>query len=484
MLGKSSRLKQGVAPALRALGSLAGGRSARVLTGRRPENVSGSFLSPTVREVVTLAWPIAVAMLGETAMGIVDTKLVGALGAEALGGVGVAAMFMFLCYSLVSGTMRGVKVRAAWALGEGRRGEAIRYAQAGAVIAFTSGLVIWVVGRDISWAVRALGVDRALVEPAREFFAARTILAPATCLVFALNQWRQGVGDTRTTMRLGVLANVINAALAWALIHGHAGLPRLGVRGAGYATATAELLQCLALASILVRESRAATGAKRPETSLKRALGEVASLGLPTGLQFGAEMLAFTAFTAILGGLGAREIAAHQVALAIIRVSFLPGVAVSEAGSVLVGKALGANDLRRADRVTRAALKIATSFMALCGLGFAFGGALLARGFTADAGVIEVVRRLLLVGALFQVLDAVHIVLRGALRAARDVRAIALLGISIVWVCMPGAAWLFGARLGLGAVGGWFGFVGETTLGAAALWWRWKHGAWRERHAV
>ena len=73
-------------------------------------------------------------------------------------------------------------------------------------------------------------------------------------------------------------------------------------------------------------------------------------------------------------------------------------------------------------------------------------------------------------GLTLQVLDAVHIVLRGALRAARDVRAIALIGISIVWVCMPGAAWLFGAKLGLGAVGGWFGFVGETTLGAAALW--------------
>jgi len=84
-----------------------------------------------------------------------------------------------------------------------------------------------------------------------------------------------------------------------------------------------------------------------------------------------------------------------------------------------------------------------------------------------------------IVAAVFQVLDAVNIVLRGALRGTKDVKVAACIGIVVVWVCVPLSAWFFGQRLGLGAVGGWLGFLGETTLGAAATWWRWRSGPWR-----
>src|SRR5687767_6133679 len=71
----------------------------------------------TLRDLVGLAWPIATAMLGETAMGLVDTKLVGGIGAAALGGVGVATSLMYLNYAALYGLMRGVKVRTAYAVG-------------------------------------------------------------------------------------------------------------------------------------------------------------------------------------------------------------------------------------------------------------------------------------------------------------------------------------------------------------------------------
>lgn len=435
-----------------------------------------------MREVSTLAWPIAVAMLGETAMGLVDTRLVGALGPAAIGGVGVATVLMYLCYAVVMGLMRGVKVRVAWAVGEGRPGDALRYAQAGALVGACAGAVVWLLARDASWALRALGVDRALVGPALGFLGARAWGAPGLCVLSALTQWRQGAGDTRTSMRVGLAGNVVNALLAYALIHGRFGAPRLGVAGAGYATAFTETLQCAALVYLFVSERRAApraTGAR-----LRDALREVGAVGVPTGAQFGAEMLAFTTFTALLGSLGADEIAAHQVALATIRASFLPGIAVAEAASVLVGRALGRGELREADRVVVAALQLAGGFMALCGVAFAlFGGAIVAV-FTDDAAVVALARQLLLVAAVFQLLDAFNIVLRGALRGARDARAVALLGVAIVWTCVPGAAWLLGREMGLGAFGGWCGFVAETLLGSVAFGLRWAYGAWRRPYAT
>jgi len=474
------RLKRWVAPGLR---SLAGGCSVRPDAGERPKKLDQNSVTDTRRQVVTLAWPIAVTMLGDTAMGLVDTKLVSGLGAAALGGVGIATMIMWLNYAIVFGVMRGVKVRTAHAVGEGRADVSLAYVKAGLLVSFLSGVFVFLLGRDATWAFVRLGVDPATVPYARDFLAARTWGAVSICMLSALVQYRQGRGDSRSPMIVGLLGNVLNAGLAYSLIYGRFGLPALGVRGAGYGTAIAETLEVVILLALVGREARV-TKKSLERMPLRKALSEVAEIGLPTGLQFGAEMLAFTTFTAILGGLGANEIAGHQVAMAILRTSFLPGIAVAEAASVLVGKALGARHLSEADRVTRASIGLAAGFMTLCGLFFAFGGGILARQFTSDPQLFAVVRKLLLVAAIFQTLDAVTIVLRGALRGAKDVRAVMIIGITVVWCCVPGAAYVFGRVVGLGALGGWLGFIGETSISAALFWWRWTRGAWRSDYAA
>ena len=444
--------------------------------------------STPTRELVQLAWPIAAAMLGETAIGLVDTKLVGGLGAGALGGVGIATTLMFLCYSVVFGIMRGVKVRTAHAIGEGRPLDGFVFARSGVLMGALLGVFIMVACRDVSGVLRALGTDPAIVPFARDFLAAVTLGAPQTCALAALIQHRQAIGDSRTPMVVGIAGNLFNALFAWGLIYGRFGLPAFGVRGGGWATATTETLEVAVMIALLLRSERKArelAGAdeRRRVLTFRKASHDVAGLGVPTGLQFGAEMLAFTAFTAVLGGIGQHEIAAHQIALSVIRVSFLPGVAVGEAASVMVGRALGRRELSEADAVVRSGLKVAVGFMAACGVFFAVGGGLVAEFFSEDPAVVVVARRLLLLAALFQVLDAVNIVLRGSLRGAKDVRVAALIGIGVIWLCVPTAAYFLGKVAGLGALGGWVGFVGETTFASILLWRRWSRGAWRKDYA-
>jgi multidrug resistance protein, MATE family len=459
---------------------------ARDLTDReRPSADSGTFKkqpSPT-REVITLAWPIAAAMLGETAIGLVDTKLVGGLGAAALGGVGLGTTIMFLGYAVVFGLMRGVKIATAHAIGEGRERDGFAYARAGVLLGFALGLVELAVTRDVSPLLRALGADPEIIPYARDFLAAITLGAPATCALAALIQHRQAIGDSRTPMIVGIAGNLFNASFAWALIYGRLGFPALGVRGGGYATAITECLELSAMLWLLLREQRVGTpAATQPSLSLRKAAREVLAIGGPTGVQFAFEMTAFTMFTVILGSIGAGEIAAHQIALNTIRVSFLPGVAIAEAASVLIGQSLGRRDLAGADAYTKSALRIAVGFMALCGVFFALGGGLVAEFFSRDATVGAIARRLLLVAAVFQVLDAVNIVLRGALRGAKDVRLVMLIGVGSVWFCVPTAAWFLGRQMGLGALGGWLGFIAETIVAAGLFWLRWKHGGWRTRY--
>lgn len=467
------RLKRWVAP---GLGFLTGGRRLRPDTGSRLHGRSGDGRASTISELVELAWPIATAMLGETALGLVDTKLVGGLGSAALAGVGLATTLLFFGYAMIFGLMRAVKVRAAHAVGEGRPHDAIRYAEAGAVIGAVAGVLLFAVSRDVSPALALLGVDATMIPAARDFVAARTYGAVGTCAGAALIQYLQGMGDARTTMSVGILGNLVNAGLGYALIYGRLGLPALGVRGAGYGTAVTELLELGALLTVVVVRARAAP---RPVLGRRAALAEVATLGVPTGLHFVMEGAAFTTFTTLLGGMGTEQMAAHQIAMNVMRASFLPGVAVAEAASVLVARALGRRRLDEADEVARAGLALGVGFMTLCGIVFALFGASIARGFADDPEVIAVTRKLLLVAAVFQTLDAVNMVLRGALRGARDVRWVALVGTTVAWITIPGAAYLLGRLAGWGAVGGWIGFVFETTIASALMGWRWSRGPWR-----
>jgi len=488
-----SRLKRKVAHGARSsaqvstTASVTQGRSVDDPAEGRPRSgVWFSFHNRITRELFQLAWPIAAAMLGETAIGLVDTKLVGGLGAAALGGVGLATTMMFLAYALSFGAMRGVKVRVAHAIGEGRPHDAFAYARAGVVMGGAFGVVVMLVFRDAGPVLLRLGADPDIIPYAREFLAAVTLGAPATCALAALIQHRQATGDPRTPMVVGIAGNAFNALFAWGLIYGHFGLPTLGVRGAGYATATTETLELAIMLALLLRdERRAADGGAFASGRLpfSRAVRAISELGLPTGIQFAAETLAFTAFTVVLGSIGKEEIAAHQIALNVIRVSFLPGIAVSEAASVLVGRALGRRRLHEADAAVRSGLGLAVGFMAACGLAFAVFGGALGRFFSSDPVVVKNAQTLLFVAAVFQVLDAVNIVLRGALRGAKDVRVVMVIGVLVVWSCVPTAAFFLGKLCGMGALGGWLGFVAETTIGAIVFWLRWKRGGWRKDYA-
>jgi MATE family multidrug resistance protein len=433
----------------------------------------------TRQKLVALAWPVCVAMLGDTAMGVVDTKLVGGLGAAALGGVGIATTLMYVAYSIAFGVMRGVKVRTAFAIGEGRPQDGVRYAQAGLAIGAAMGVLFAVAAWRAEPLLWALHIDGAMVPHARAFLFARAFGAPAICMFSALVQHRQAMGDTRTPMRVGLIANVVNALVAWSLVYGHFGVPALGVRGAGLATAGVEWMNVAVFAALL----RSERFAKASSISIRQAMREVGRVGFPTGAQFGLEMLAFTTFTAILGAIGAEQIAAHQIAMTVIRTSFLPGVAIAEAASILVGQSLGARRLDEADRVTKAAMLLAAGFMTAMGLLFASFGRSIAGVFADEPPVIAVARRLLLVAAVFQTLDAVTIVLRGCLRGAQDVRVVAVVGVSVAWCCIPSAAWLLGRQLGWGAFGGWCGFVAETSIAAAIFMRRWSRGSWRRAYA-
>jgi MATE family multidrug resistance protein len=414
-----------------------------------------------------LAWPIGVSMLSYSVMTLVDTLFVGRLGATALAGVSVGgvAFFTLLCFGF--GLLRSVKVLVSQAVGSGR-GDVLRFVGAGLTLAVVLGVAELGGGWLVAEGLHLVTASEAVATHAGDYLRVRMIGAPLVLVAVALRESRYGSGDSTTPMRATLAANLANVALDYVLIFPLG----MGVRGAAWACVAAALVEAgwLGLAQ---RQSGFGLG--------RRALAEVGAvwrLGWPLGLQMLLEVGTFAVLTAIFASMSEVDVAAHQIALQVVHISFLPAFALGEAASVLVGQAIGARQHRLVPAVARRTLLVAAGYTGLCGLVFALFASRIAGVFTADADLVRTAARLLWVAAAFQVFDAANIVARCVLRGTGDVRYPAVISVATAWLCTPPLALGLGYGLGLGVLGGWLGICVEIMLGAALLWWRLERRHW------
>ncbi len=427
-----------------------------------------SWESRPARALITLSWPIAVSTISYSVMTLVDTLFVARLGAAPLAGVGLGgtAAFMVLCFAM--GSLRAVNVLIAQARGAGNNGKARTILGGGLWLAFGFGVLCLVVGEGVAWLLPALSASALAGESARDYLAVRVLAAPVVLVFVALREARYGQGDSRMPMVAGVVANVGNIGLNSLFVLAL----DMGVTGAALATVFAHVIEAGVL--VLAQRSR---GFGLREASARDVLS-VLKVGLPTGLQFFLELGSFAVLTAILARISDVELASHQIALQVVHFAFLPGVAVAEAAAVLAGEAVGARRMRLVNVVARRGLLLSGGWGALCTVVLLTCGDVMARSFTADPLLVARTADLLLVAALFPIVDGIGVVGRGALRGAGDVRWPALVGVLAAWALTPLSTWTLGLWLGMGAKGAWLGLCGEILLASTLFWYRLEGGGW------
>ncbi len=423
--------------------------------------------SETTREVIQMAWPLAVSLLSDTLMGVVDTLAMGRIGTVPQAGVGLGATLGYLAVSFGRGLSSGPQAMVAASDGAGDRARLVASGSAGVWLGAAAGAV----GTLVLLALDALALDALVGDPevaraTSEYLGVRAFAVPLTLAGMGLLAGLQGIGDTRARMRIAIVGNVANAVLDGVFIFGLGPIPALGARGAALATVLSSALMTL----LYWRRYRALIGPLigPPLEVLRRA----AEVGVPAGLQGLVNVSAFSVMNVLLARAGPAHLAASQIVLQIASVSFLPGAGIGEAGGVLIGRHLGGRRPTEAGEVLRVSRILAVIVMGMCGLGFALGGRDLAGLFSHDPEVIGLAATLLLFAAGFQILDALAMVHLCALRSVGDTRFSFVLTSVCAWgVTVPLTA-ILGVRLGWGATAAWLGLTVEIAVLAAITGWR------------
>jgi multidrug resistance protein, MATE family len=439
------------------------------LTADPPAAVVTPTLAEELSALLRLAVPLALANFGQTLIGAVDTAVVGRLGELELGATGLGNSVFFTAAVLGLGLMLGLDPLVAQALGAGERGRARRALWQGVWLAVAIGVPLTLVTIVAGSMLERFGIGAPSAEQTRLYLAARAPSLIPFLLFVAARSYLQAAGITRPMVVAVVLANLVNLPLSWILVFGSAplGLPALGVAGAAWASSACTVIQLAVLAAAvraIPLENAAAERRPDPEL-LKKSL----AVGTPIGLCLLAEFGIFSLVNVLMGSLGTRALAAHQVAITIASATFMVPVGIGAAAAVRVGRAVGKADAAGARLAGFLSIGVGAAFMLLAAAAFLLAPRLLAGVVTTEVAVIEAVVPLLMVAAVFQLSDGVQAVAAGALRGAGDTRFALLATLAGHYLVGLPIGVLLAFWLELGAVGLWWGLVAGLTAVALAL---------------
>ncbi len=432
-----------------------------------------------VPEMTRMAWPIALSMISYAAATLIDTIFVSPLGADALAGVSLGGVVAFTCISFALGALRGIKVATSHAVGAGQAHRAVSIRRVGTRMALLLGLTTAGLAYALSFALSDITKSAEAGEAAATYLSIRALGMPLVLVYAALREYRQALGDSIRPMIAVVAGNLLNIALDYVFIV----LCEWGVAGAAWATAIAHSIEAFLILG-LVRHAHRLENQTVGQTSAEErrdASRTVWRLGWPLGLQFVLESSSFTVMALLLAGLDSIHLAAHQIVIQVIHLTFLPLVAVSDAGSILAGHAMGAGRTELIRRVTRVSLLMGLAYATFCTVMLGLTNRQLVAVFTTEAELGALVSKVFWIAAAFQLLDAIDITTRGVLRGVGDVRFSAAVGVVSSWLILPPGTYLLGYMMGWGVIGAWAALAFQILVSALILRARLSGGRWNAR---
>ncbi len=420
-----------------------------------------------LRRVIRLAWPVMLSMVSYSMMSAADAIFVGRLGTVSLGAIGIAVTTTWLFLALPHGLVRGIRVATSQAVGGERQATARALGWQAIWLALGTGALVALASTLGHGVFAALGATPEVAEEAWRYFSLRGLFAPVALVALGLTAWFEGRGDTRTPMRVNVAANLLNIGLdAW-------WVPLWGIRGAAWAGVVS--LGVAAAWLVLAAWPVLRSTSWRPRRSL---VAISTRFGMPIGVQRLLDIVAWTVLTGVLAGLGDAQLAAHVLAIRVLMVSFLPGMAIAEATGVLVGQSVGARQPDEARLAWRAGSIAATAVMLAGAVLFVSAPDLLMSPFHVEPEVATIARHLIWVAAAFQLVDALATVTYFALDGAGDTRFTLVASIAMSWGVKLPLGVALATMTGLGAVGAWLGLTAEIAALLLLLAWRWRSGRW------
>jgi MATE family multidrug resistance protein len=428
------------------------------------------------KKTINLAFPVVLSQVGHVTVGMVDSIMVGRIGSEALAASSFANSIVMVFMMFGIGMSYGITPLVAQADGEGDTTKISRLLRHGILLCGATSVILFLLGFSLSFAFGSFAQPEAVISMGTPYFY--VILASLIPLMIFQNsrQFLEGLSITKPTMYISVGANLLNVLLNYLLIYGKFGFPELGLIGAGWGTLISRLFMAFGLLVYIGKSKRTEifkSGLKIFSISAAY-FKPMLKIGLPSGAQFVFEVGAFSVAALMMGQLGVVPLAAHQIAISLVSLSYMVATGIAAASTVRIGNQIGKRDGLNLQRAGNTSFIISLIFMAFCSMIFIIFNKFFPTLYVDDPELIQIAGSLIIVASFFQLSDGAQVVGLGALRGMTDVKIPTIITLIAYWVLGIPASYLFGFVLEMGPEGVWYGLLVGLTASAIALFVRFK----------
>ncbi|WP_296427519.1 MATE family efflux transporter [Yoonia sp.] len=426
------------------------------------------------RAILRLGMPLILSNLAQFAIHMTDTIMLGWYDVTALAASTIATTLFFVIFIVGAGFAQAVTPMVAAAVEDGDDVQVRRVARMGLWLSIIYGLAVTV---PFFWAEEilvAMGQDADVAALAHIYLQIVIWQMIPALMVMTLKSFLAALEHTAIILWSTIGAAIMNVVVNYALIFGNLGAPEMGIKGAAIASLSVTAVTLLLIAVYIVRRLPQFELFKNFWRSDTEIMARVFALGWPIGLTSLAEGGLFSASAVMMGWIGPIELAAHGIAIQLASLTFMVHIGFSQAATVRAGRALGRRDevLLRRGGVTAIGLSalfaIVTSTVFLA-IPETLVALFIDPAEPERARLLQVGASLVMIAALFQIVDAAQVMVLGLLRGVQDTTVPMIMATFSYWVVGMPASYMLAFWLDMGGVGLWLGLVVGLSLAAVLL---------------
>lgn len=433
-----------------------------------------------IKHIITLAIPVMIAQISQTAITFVDTIMAGNYSKTALSGVAIAVSIWLPTILFGQGLLTVLTPIISNLNGAAKRNLVADHTRQGVVIALILSVMMMLIlyHSDKIISLRSSAehpIDPQMVEVAVSFLRAIMWGVPAFLLFLVYRNQCEGLSNTKPAMVIIFIALLANIPINYILIYGKLGLPAFGGVGCGITAAIIFWLMFILMRLYTLTTASQKDIRNTPVTKLVdfAIIKKVIVLGTPLALAYFFEMSLFAVIALLIAPLGQITVAAHQIIFTISSLTFAIPLSLGVATSIRVGYLLGKQKPSLAKQTAYISLAISFAIAVIVALILVIFRTPIIELFTKETAVIAICMHLIILLAIYQASDYLQVVASNVLRGYKDTQSIFFITLLSYWVVGLPVGYILAltdlVMQPLGAAGFWIGIISGLAVAAVLL---------------
>lgn len=410
-----------------------------------------------MKKTISIALPVSVGQLGHIMLGVVDSLMVGRLGAIELAASALVNSLLILILIFGIGMSYTITPLIAIAKGSNNSGEIKQIHHQAVIVNTIFSFLLCFISFFASEFLHLLNQPKEVLIFAKSYMKILSFSMIPFMIFQTYKQFFDGLSITKPGMIISIISNFVNAGGNYLLIFGKLGFPALGLDGAGIASTLTRIFMAIVII-IYFYNSKSFQGLNNYKFKLtfdRKIILKIIRTGIPTGFQMFFEVGAFSFAAIMIGWIGANQLAAHQIAISLASVTFMIVLGISSAATIRVGNFLGSKNLFEMKKAIISAISLGILLMTCFGIIFILFNHSLPLLFINDKAVIKFASDLLIIAAFFQIFDGTQAVSLGVLRGLLDVKIPMYLAFFSYWIISIPLSYILGFIFSIGVNGVW-----------------------------